>query len=103
MLSPRSARQTPVRLQTKRLARCNGSRGAAYNEPDGSRLDSCLDQRLSELMRRAQDGDRTAYRALLTEAASLVRAFVRRRLRESDCLEDIVQDTLLSIHHHRHV
>jgi RNA polymerase sigma-70 factor (ECF subfamily) len=61
-----------------------------------------VDQRQSELMRRAQHGDRQAYEALLIETASRVRAFVRRRVREADQVEDIVQETLLSIHANRH-
>lgn len=52
-------------------------------------------------MRRAQDGDRLAYAALLTEVTHLVRAFVRQRLRRDDGLDDIVQETLLAIHRHR--
>ncbi len=53
-------------------------------------------------MRRAQAGDPLAYEALLVEVAALVRAFVRRRLRELDAVEDVVQETLLSIHRDRH-
>lgn len=64
-------------------------------------MDQQTEQRLSELMRRAQQGERSAYAALLREAARLVRAFVRKRVREED-VEDIVQDTLLAIHRHRH-
>ncbi|HKP55798.1 MAG TPA: sigma-70 family RNA polymerase sigma factor [Polyangiales bacterium] len=64
-------------------------------------LDPQTEQHLSELMRRAQQGERSAYAALLHQAARLVRGFVRRRVREED-VEDIVQDTLLAIHHHRH-
>ena len=59
------------------------------------------DQHLSELMRRAQEGERGAYRALLQETAHLVRVFARKRVSEQD-LEDVVQETLLSIHRHRH-
>ncbi|HEX3479343.1 MAG TPA: sigma-70 family RNA polymerase sigma factor [Kofleriaceae bacterium] len=61
-----------------------------------------LDHRLSELMRAAQDGDRLAYEALLTEVAAAVRDFVRKRLHDVDSQEEIVQDTLLSIHRDRH-
>jgi RNA polymerase sigma factor (sigma-70 family) len=56
---------------------------------------------LSELMRRAQDGDRNAYDALLREVARMVRGFARKRLREQE-VEDVVQETLLSIHDRRH-
>jgi RNA polymerase sigma-70 factor (ECF subfamily) len=53
-------------------------------------------------MERAQGGDRRAYAALLTEVATLVRGFVRSRLQAHDAIEDIVQETLLSIHRDRH-
>ena len=61
-----------------------------------------FDDRLSDLMRLAQDGDRAAYEVLLTEVAVLVRDFTRRRVREQDWQEEIVQETLLSIHRDRH-
>lgn len=53
-------------------------------------------------MARAQDGDRHAYAALLTEVATLVEQFTRKRVRQADACEEIVQDTLLSIHRDRH-
>lgn len=61
-----------------------------------------LDHRLSELMRAAQDGDRLAYETLLTEVATTVRAFVRKRLPDVESQEEVVQDTLLCIHRDRH-
>lgn len=65
-------------------------------------MDADLDRRLSELMTRAQDGDRRAYEALLLEVTRLVREFARNRLRGADGAEDIVQDTLLAVHRARH-
>src|SRR5262249_40693316 len=61
-----------------------------------------LDQRLSELMRRAQDGDRRAYETLLIEVMALVRGFARRRLSQADWQDEVTQETLLSIHRDRH-
>lgn len=58
------------------------------------------DQHLTGLMRSAQDGDRSAYAALLSEVAPLMRQTVRRRfgfLQPQD-VEDLVQDILLSLH-----
>jgi RNA polymerase sigma factor (sigma-70 family) len=58
------------------------------------------DNRLRKLMVAAQAGDRSAYSALLNEAASLLRALVRRRygyLGRED-VEDVVQEILLSVH-----
>ncbi|HEX2525891.1 MAG TPA: sigma-70 family RNA polymerase sigma factor [Geminicoccus sp.] len=60
--------------------------------------------RLDILLRSALDGDQAAYRAFLEEAARRLRAFLRRRLPPGliNELEDIVQETLLSIHAKRH-
>jgi RNA polymerase sigma-70 factor, ECF subfamily len=65
-------------------------------------LNAELDRRLAALMRRAQAGDRQAYEALLFEVAALLRSFVRARIRQQDAVQDIVQETLLSIHADRH-
>lgn len=65
-------------------------------------LSTDFDDRLSALMRLAQDGDRTAYEVLLTEVSALVRDFTRRRVREHGWHEEIVQETLLCIHRDRH-
>lgn len=61
-----------------------------------------LDRQLSDLMRKAQDGDRLAYEALLTVVMPLVRAFTRTRLPDADGVEDVAQETLLAIHRDRH-
>ena len=55
-----------------------------------------------DLMRRAQDGDQRAYALLLRALVPAVRACVRRRLFDEASVEDVVQDTLLSIHRLRH-
>lgn len=65
-------------------------------------MDTDLERRLSALMQKAQDGDRRSYEALLIDVATLVREFARNRLRYADGAEDIVQETLLSIHRARH-
>ena len=56
--------------------------------------------RLGELMRLAQGGDRSAYDRLLHQCAEIARRVLRRRyphLPQSDA-EDLVQDVLLSLH-----
>ena len=59
-----------------------------------------LNERLASLMRSAQDGDRSAYLALLGEAAALAKQMVRHRLPflQPQDVEDLVQDVLLSVH-----
>lgn len=61
-----------------------------------------LDQQLSGLLARAQDGDGQAYEQFLSAAAGIVRSFVRRRLPHDMDAEDMVQDVLLAVHRHRH-
>ena len=56
------------------------------------------EQRLSRLMCSAQQGDRHAYEALLTEVATMLRVFVRKRVKRREWIEDLVQEILLSIH-----
>lgn len=53
-------------------------------------------------MMSAQEGDRQAYEDLLTRVASLVHAFVRRRVGDAPWCEDVVQETLVALHRARH-
>jgi RNA polymerase sigma factor (sigma-70 family) len=56
----------------------------------------------SVLMERAQQGDREAYRRLLTEVTPYLRSLARRMGVPPADVEDAVQDTLLTIHAIRH-
>jgi len=53
-------------------------------------------------MARAQSGDGDAYRLLLERLASDLRSFFRRRVRDVQEVEDLVQDTLMTVHRARH-
>lgn len=55
-----------------------------------------------DLMRRAQNGDQRAYGLVLRALVPAVRACARRQLFDEALIEDVVQDTLLSIHRLRH-
>jgi RNA polymerase sigma-70 factor (ECF subfamily) len=59
--------------------------------------------RLRELLVGAQNGDEMSYLIFLKEMAAYLRGYFRRRLsgRLNDT-EDLVQETLLSLHNHRH-
>lgn len=60
------------------------------------------DQAWSQLMRAAQAGDRAAYERLLREISPLIRALVRRHCSNHADIEEMVQDTLLTLHRVRH-
>ncbi len=60
------------------------------------------DRQWSLWMAAAQDGDSGAYARLLREILPFLRVLVRRRCREPDRCEDIVQEVLLTLHRVRH-
>lgn len=64
---------------------------------------SVSEGRLRDLMVRGKAGDSAAYHAFLKELSAHLRAFFRRRLLHlPDEVEDLVQETLLAVHNHRH-
>jgi RNA polymerase sigma-70 factor, ECF subfamily len=66
---------------------------------------SAEEQRWSAWMTRARGGDREAYAELMTELADVIGAYLRARFgaaRDSDFLEDCVQEALLALHRVRH-
>lgn len=50
-------------------------------------------------MQAAQDGDSAAYHQLLTEVAKPLNQYFFVRLRQREVSEDLVQETLISVHH----
>jgi RNA polymerase sigma-70 factor (ECF subfamily) len=54
------------------------------------------------LMRQAQAGDQTAYAELLGMLTSVTRQFARRKSGDVPWVEDVVQETLISVHRARH-
>jgi RNA polymerase sigma-70 factor (ECF subfamily) len=60
------------------------------------------DRQWSEWMAAAQDGDSAAYARLLREVLPFLRVLARRRCRDPDRAEDIVQDVLFTLHRVRH-
>ena len=66
-------------------------------------MNPARDLQLAELLTRAQGGDQSAYERFLREASELLRAFLAKRMRSaSDRVEDVLQETLLSLHRARH-
>jgi RNA polymerase sigma-70 factor, ECF subfamily len=68
-------------------------------------IDSTLlerDRTWSQLMRAAQSGERTAYERLLRDVTPFIRSIVRRHCNNRADIEEMVQDTLLTLHRVRH-
>jgi hypothetical protein len=91
-MSPgRRRRAPPLTLVTS-----SGVSGARPGRSGDARAAGAPDW--SQLMTRAQDGDRDAYRALLEDITPYLRALATRCFRGTGDLEDAVQDVLLTIH-----
>jgi RNA polymerase sigma-70 factor (ECF subfamily) len=66
-------------------------------------LNPARDQQLAALLNQAQRGDQAAYESFLREASVVLRAFLAKRMRSaSDRVEDVLQETLLTVHRARH-
>jgi RNA polymerase sigma-70 factor (ECF subfamily) len=64
---------------------------------------SAIEIRLRGLLIRGLAGDSVSYHAFLKELSAHLRAFLKGRLsRLPDEVEDLVQETLLAVHNHRH-
>jgi RNA polymerase sigma-70 factor (ECF subfamily) len=64
-------------------------------------LDSERDRKLAGLLVLAQQGDQVAYEEFLIETAGILRRFLSKRM-DFDMVEDVLQDTLLSVHRFLH-
>jgi RNA polymerase sigma-70 factor (ECF subfamily) len=60
------------------------------------------ERQAAALMASAQQGDQAAYAELLVLIAGAARAFVRARLGAAPWADDVVQETLLTVHLARH-
>lgn len=63
--------------------------------------DDSRDRALAVLMASAQDGDKASYARLLRDCEPVIRRAARRAGVLDDRLEDVVQDTLLTLHNAR--
>jgi RNA polymerase sigma-70 factor, ECF subfamily len=70
---------------------------------DATTRADATEERLRSLFVAALAGDAASYRAFLAALSAHLRAFLRRRMAQwPDDVEDLVQETLLAIHDHRH-
>jgi len=60
------------------------------------------DKRLAEWMKKAQGGDKAAYDCLLREAAQLLKRYFVSRAESNEAADDLMQETLVSVHRARH-
>src|SRR5215469_2418513 len=60
------------------------------------------DRQRAAWMAAAQAGDQRAYARLLSDSVALIRAVARRQGVAVDALDDVVQETLLTVHRVRH-
>ena len=70
--------------------------------PRAAGTDEQLDRRRAAWMAAAQAGDRAAYERVLADSVALIRAIARRHGIAHDHVDDVVQETLLSVHRVRH-
>ncbi len=85
------------------FVRCCNPRGPGdeYDGKDGGLSET--ERRLQELMAQALAGDTRTYERFLLALAGHLRAFLRKRLGGlPDDVEDLVQETLIAVHNHRH-
>ena len=64
-------------------------------------LNSDQDKKLAALLVLAQQGDQVAYEEFLIATAGILRRFLSKRM-DFDMVEDVLQDTLLSVHRFLH-
>ncbi|HQR36846.1 MAG TPA: sigma-70 family RNA polymerase sigma factor [Blastocatellia bacterium] len=65
-------------------------------------MDADRHEELARLLSAAQDGDQEAYESFLVGASKLLRGFLQTQMGGDGMVEDVLQDTLLSIHRARH-
>lgn len=56
----------------------------------------------SELMAQAQKGNSEMYNLLLTEISTYLQSYLMYKLRNAELVQDILQESLLSVHKSRH-
>lgn len=64
-------------------------------------MDPSQDRNLAEIFESALQGNEAAYASFLKQAAEVIRRYLTTRM-PVDCVEDVMQETLIAIHHARH-
>jgi DNA-directed RNA polymerase specialized sigma24 family protein len=74
---------------------------ARAGERNGGGARMALEEELAALMAAAQGGDAAAYRALLKACLPVVAAIARSQGARGEAVDDVVQDTLMTVHRAR--
>lgn len=85
-----------------RVGNSRGSRTYLSMTSEGKELPSDERNLRSRWMERVQAGDGDAYRLLLDDVSAELRGFFRRRARDPQEVEDLLQEALLTLHRARH-
>ncbi|MCJ2090240.1 sigma-70 family RNA polymerase sigma factor [Methylobacterium sp. E-005] len=78
-----------------------GQDAALAGERNGGGARMALEEELAGLMASAQRGDAAAYRALLKACLPVVSAIARAQGVRGEAVDDVVQDTLMTVHRAR--
>src|SRR5262249_22716763 len=77
------------------------TRGLAMPKAETPNPVNYRDQRWATWMAAAQAGDRTAYETLLRDCIPFIKAVARRQGVSANSIDDVVQETLLTVHRAR--
>jgi RNA polymerase sigma-70 factor (ECF subfamily) len=94
-MTPSGMKMRPPVLGRETMAIAAGKIDTRRRDTDGR------DARLADLMRAAQGGDRRAYATLLRESEPIIRRAAAGAGVHGDRIEDVVQETLLTLHNAR--
>lgn len=90
-----------ARARAGHAARLPRRAATGYPEVRAGGTPMDLEARLSSAMTAAQGGDATAYRALLRACVPVIAAAARAQGVRGDAVDDVVQETLLTVHRAR--
>ena len=68
---------------------------------EGKEFPSDAENQRPRWMERVQAGDGEAYRLLLEDVSTELRGYFRRRVRDAQDVEDLLQEALLNVHRAR--
>jgi RNA polymerase sigma-70 factor (ECF subfamily) len=61
-------------------------------------MDNINANRLKELLIQAQEGNKDSYKKFLLETTNILKSYFYQRVNDNNFIEDLIQETLISIH-----